>query len=99
MLALIYLISVIETWEWSHCLSWTLVCAILGTFSCNLSLANSASSSAVTPIVKAGLLTGDKIVSYNARAAQIFFSVAFASVEPCLLASAVYDRYSAVGKP
>ena len=60
-------------------------------FFSDLSLANSGYSSAVTPIVTAGLLTGDKVVSYNARAAQMFFFVAFASVEPCLLASVAYE--------
>ena len=60
-------------------------------FFSDLSLANSGYSSAVTPIVTAGLLTGDKVVSYNARAAQAFFSVAFASVEPRLLASVAYE--------
>ena len=60
-------------------------------FFSNLSLVNSG--------VMAGLLTGDKIISYNARAAQIFFFVAFASVEPCLLTSVVYDCHTAVRKP
>ncbi|XP_060998216.1 olfactory receptor 5B2-like [Dama dama] len=68
-------------------------------FFSDLSLANLGYSSSVTPIVTAGLLIGDKVVPYNARAAQVFFFVAFASVEPCLLASVAYDCYTGVCKP
>lgn len=42
-----------------------------------LSLVDVGSSSAVTPKVMAGLLTGDKTVSYEACAAPCFFFVAF----------------------
>ncbi|XP_036852657.2 olfactory receptor 5B3 [Manis javanica] len=68
-------------------------------FLSNLSLVDFCYSSAVTPIVMAGLLTGDKVISYNACAAQMFFFVAFATVENYLLASMAYDRYAAVCKP
>ncbi|XP_014648664.1 PREDICTED: olfactory receptor 5B2-like [Ceratotherium simum simum] len=64
----------------------------------NLSLVDFGYSSAVTPKVMAGLLIGDKIISYNACAAQIFF-VGFTTVESYLLASMAYDRYAAVCKP
>ncbi|VCX42102.1 unnamed protein product [Gulo gulo] len=47
----------------------------------------------------AGLLIGDKVISYNACAAQMFFFVLFATVESYLLASMAYDRYAAVCKP
>ncbi|XP_058383402.1 LOW QUALITY PROTEIN: olfactory receptor 5B2-like [Diceros bicornis minor] len=65
----------------------------------NLSLVDFGYSSAVTPKVMAGLLIGDKIISYNACAAQMFFFVGFATVESYLLASMAYDRYAAVCKP
>ncbi|XP_037694988.1 olfactory receptor 5B2-like [Choloepus didactylus] len=68
-------------------------------FLCNLSLVDFGYSSAVTPKVMAGFLTGDKVISYNACAAQMFFFVAFATVESYLLASMAYDRYAAVCKP
>ncbi|EFB23807.1 hypothetical protein PANDA_021737, partial [Ailuropoda melanoleuca] len=56
-------------------------------------------STAVTPKVMAGLLIGDKVISYNACAAQMFSFVAFATVESYLLSSMAYDRYAAVCKP
>nr|XP_012605437.1 olfactory receptor 5B2 [Microcebus murinus] len=68
-------------------------------FLSSLSLADFGYSSAVTPKVMAGLLIGDKFISYNACAAQMFFFVAFATVENYLLASMAYDRYAAVCKP
>ncbi|XP_036736294.2 olfactory receptor 5B3-like [Manis pentadactyla] len=68
-------------------------------FLSNLSLVDFCYSSAVTPKVMAGLLTGDKVISYNACAAQMFFFAAFATVENYLLASMAYDRYAAVCKP
>uniref|UniRef100_A0A8C8YKB4 Olfactory receptor n=1 Tax=Prolemur simus TaxID=1328070 RepID=A0A8C8YKB4_PROSS len=68
-------------------------------FLSSLSLADFGYSSAVTPKVMAGLLIGDKLISYNACAAQMFFFVAFATVENYLLASMAYDRYAAVCKP
>jgi olfactory receptor len=65
----------------------------------NLSLVDFCYSSAVTPKVMAGLLKGEKVISYNACAAQMFCFSAFASVENYLLASMAYDRYAAVCKP
>ncbi|XP_055278766.1 olfactory receptor 5B12-like [Moschus berezovskii] len=56
-------------------------------------------SSAVTPKVMAGFLTGDKVISYNSCAAQLFFFVGFLVVETFLLASMAYDRHAAVCKP
>ncbi|KAM6159793.1 olfactory receptor 5B3-like isoform 2-T2 [Erethizon dorsatum] len=64
----------------------------------NLSLVDFSYSSAVTPTVMAGLLTGNKVISYNACAAQMFLFGAFATVESYLLASMGYDRYAAVCK-
>ncbi|XP_004620526.2 olfactory receptor 5B2-like [Sorex araneus] len=68
-------------------------------FLSSLSLADFGYSSAVTTKVMSGLLVGDKLISYNACAAQMFFFVAFATVENYLLASMAYDRYAAVCKP
>ena len=68
-------------------------------FLSNLSLVDFCYSSAVTPKVMAGLLLGDKVISYNACAAQMFFFASLATVENYLLASMAYDRYAAVCKP
>ncbi|XP_031240632.1 olfactory receptor 5B2-like [Mastomys coucha] len=65
----------------------------------NLSLVDVFYSSAITPKVMAGLLLGDKIISYNNCATQMFIFAAFATVENYLLASMAYDRYVAVCKP
>ncbi|XP_052054701.1 olfactory receptor 5B3-like [Apodemus sylvaticus] len=65
----------------------------------NLSLVDFCYSSAVTPTVMTGLLIENKVISYNDCAAQMFFFVAFATVENYLLASMAYDRYAAVCKP
>ncbi|XP_057584216.1 olfactory receptor 5B2-like [Hippopotamus amphibius kiboko] len=68
-------------------------------FLSHLSLVDIGYSSAVTPKAIAGLLIGDKVISYNVCAAQMFFFVAFATVENYLLASMAYDRYTAVCTP
>ncbi|XP_068844762.1 olfactory receptor 5B2-like [Capricornis sumatraensis] len=65
----------------------------------NLSLVDCVYSSAVTPKVMAGLLTGDKVISYGGCVAQMFFFVAFASVDCLLLAAMACDRHAAVLKP
>ncbi|CAI9153680.1 unnamed protein product [Rangifer tarandus platyrhynchus] len=65
----------------------------------NLSLVDFGYSSAVTPKAMAGFLRGDKVISYNPCATQIFFFAAFASVENFLLASMAYDRHAAVCEP
>ncbi|KAL6035872.1 hypothetical protein STEG23_017711 [Scotinomys teguina] len=68
-------------------------------FLSNLSLVDCVYASAVTPKVMVGFLTGNKIISYNACAAQMFFFVAFAAIESLILASMAYDRHVAVCKP
>ncbi|MBZ3885894.1 Olfactory receptor 5B12 [Sciurus carolinensis] len=67
-------------------------------FLSNLSLVDCIYSSAVTPKVMEELLTGDKTISYNACAAQMFFA-GFAIIESFLLASMALDRHAAVCKP
>nr|XP_015103285.1 olfactory receptor 5B2-like [Vicugna pacos] len=68
-------------------------------FLSNLSLVDFGYSSAITPNVMTGFLTGNRVISYNACAAQIFFFAVFATAESYLLASMAYDRYAAVCKP
>ncbi|XP_032751308.1 olfactory receptor 5B3-like [Rattus rattus] len=68
-------------------------------FLSNLSLVDFCYSSTITPKVIAGIITGDKIMSYNACASQMFFFANFANVENYLLVSMAYDRYAAVCKP
>ncbi|XP_027717301.1 olfactory receptor 5B2-like [Vombatus ursinus] len=68
-------------------------------FLSNLSLVDFGYSSAVTPKVMAGLLTGDKFISYNGCATQLFFVASFVSTESFLLASMAYDRHAAICKP
>ncbi|XP_036115071.1 olfactory receptor 5B12-like [Molossus molossus] len=68
-------------------------------FLSNLSLVDCAYSSAVTPKVMAGFLTGDKVISYRGCVAQMFFFVAFACADCFLLAVMAYDRYAAVCQP
>nr|XP_015103280.1 olfactory receptor 5B12-like [Vicugna pacos] len=68
-------------------------------FLSNLSLVDCVYASTVTPRVMVGFLTGDRIISYNACATQMFFFAAFATVESFLLASMAFDRHAAVCKP
>uniref|UniRef100_A0A8D1JIL4 Olfactory receptor n=1 Tax=Sus scrofa TaxID=9823 RepID=A0A8D1JIL4_PIG len=69
-------------------------------FLSNLSLVDLGYSTAIVPTIMAGFLIGDKVnISYNACVAQMFFFVAFATMENFLLASMAYDRYAAVCKP
>nr|XP_048285768.1 olfactory receptor 5B12-like [Myodes glareolus] len=68
-------------------------------FLSNLSLVDFIYSTAVTPKVMEGFLTQNKVISYNACAAQIFFLIAFATVESFLLAAMAFDRHAAVCKP
>ncbi|XP_004645912.1 olfactory receptor 5B3-like [Octodon degus] len=66
----------------------------------NLALVDFGYSSAVTPTIVAGLLTGgDQVIAYTACVAQMFSFAVFASGENCLLAAMAYDRYTAVCKP
>ncbi|KAB0388487.1 hypothetical protein E2I00_014280, partial [Balaenoptera physalus] len=63
-------------------------------FLSHLSLVDFGYSTAVTPKVMAGFLIGDKVISYNAYAAQFFFFTVFLIVETFLLASMAYDRHA-----
>ncbi|XP_047548215.1 olfactory receptor 5B12-like [Lutra lutra] len=68
-------------------------------FLSNLSFVDCVYASAVTPKVMVGFSTGDKIISYHACAAQMFFFSAFATIESFLLSSMAFDRHAAVCKP
>ncbi|XP_051002884.1 olfactory receptor 5B12-like [Acomys russatus] len=68
-------------------------------FLSNLSLVDCVYASAVTPKVIEGFLTRNKIISYKACAAQMFFFAAFATIESFILASMAFDRHAAVCKP
>ncbi|XP_042761415.1 olfactory receptor 5B12-like [Panthera leo] len=68
-------------------------------FLSHLSLVDFGYSTAITPKVMAGSLTGDGVISYDACVTQFFFFVAFITVESFLLASMAYDRYVAVCRP
>ncbi|XP_004869903.1 olfactory receptor 5B2-like [Heterocephalus glaber] len=65
----------------------------------NLSLVDFCYSSVVTPSVMGRLLTGNKVISYNACAAQMFLFAALICVENYLFTAMAYDRYAAVCKP
>ncbi|EHB12624.1 Olfactory receptor 5B2 [Heterocephalus glaber] len=65
----------------------------------NLSLVDFGYSSVITPSVMAGLLIGNKIISYNACAAQMFLFAALICAENYLFTAMAYDRYVAVCKP
>ena len=68
-------------------------------FLSDLSLVDFGYSSAVTPNVIAGFLTGHKGICYNGCAAQMFFFMVFGTGASYLLASMACDRYTAVCKP
>ncbi|XP_004869899.2 olfactory receptor 5B3-like [Heterocephalus glaber] len=65
----------------------------------NLSMVDFCYSSVVTPSVIGRLLTGNKVISYNACAAQMFLFAALICVENYLFTAMAYDRYVAVCKP
>ncbi|XP_073925617.1 olfactory receptor 5B12-like [Castor canadensis] len=67
-------------------------------FLSNLSLVDCVYASAVTPKVMVGFLTGNKIISYNVCATQMFFA-SFVITEGLLLASMSFDRHAAVCRP
>ncbi|XP_052028828.1 olfactory receptor 5B12-like [Apodemus sylvaticus] len=68
-------------------------------FLCNLSLVDCVYASSITPKVMEGFLTINKVISYKGCAAQMFFFLAFISIESLILASMAYDRHAAVCKP
>ncbi|XP_074083787.1 olfactory receptor 5B2-like [Macrotis lagotis] len=100
MFTLIYLITLLGNLGMVVLISWdTALHTPMYFFLSNLSLVDFGYASSVTPKVMAGLLTGDKVISYNGCATQMFFFGAFANTESFLLASMAYDRHVAVCKP
>ncbi|XP_047644434.1 olfactory receptor 6C76 isoform X1 [Phacochoerus africanus] len=65
----------------------------------NFSFLEISFTSVCNPRFLASILTGDKSISYNACAAQLFFFILLGSTEFFLLASVSYDRYVAICKP
>ncbi|XP_051026368.1 olfactory receptor 6C76 [Acomys russatus] len=65
----------------------------------NFSFLEISFTSVCNPRFLVSILTGDKSISYNACAAQLFFLIFLGSTEFFLLASMSYDRYVAICKP
>ncbi|XP_003464330.3 olfactory receptor 5B3-like [Cavia porcellus] len=100
MFLLIYLINVVGNLGMIVFILWdTRLHTPMYFFLGNLSLVDICYSSAVTPTVLAGLLMGNKVITYSACAAQMFLFASFATAENFLLAAMAYDRYVAVCKP
>ncbi|XP_027717140.1 olfactory receptor 5B2-like [Vombatus ursinus] len=100
MFTLIYLttlgwnLGIIALISWDSC-----VHTPMHIFLSNLSLVDFGYSSAITPNVMTGLLIGNKVISYNGCATQLFFFVALATIENFPLASMAYEHHAAVCEP
>ncbi|XP_020831828.1 olfactory receptor 5B2-like [Phascolarctos cinereus] len=100
MFTFIYLITLVGNLGIVALISWdTCLHTPMYFFLSNLSLMDFGYSSTVTPKVMAGLFTGEKVISHNGCATQLFFFGAFGGTESFLLASMAYDRHAAVCKP
>ncbi|XP_021088474.2 olfactory receptor 6C6-like [Mesocricetus auratus] len=65
----------------------------------NFSFLEIAFTSSCIPRFLRNILTGDKTISYNACAAQLFFFFLLGATEFYLLAAMSYDRYVAICRP
>ncbi|XP_036984064.2 olfactory receptor 6C2-like [Artibeus jamaicensis] len=65
----------------------------------NFSFLEISFTSACIPRYLYNIATGDKVITYNACASQVFFTDLFAVTEFFLLATMSYDRYVAICKP
>lgn len=65
----------------------------------NFSFLEISFTSVCNPRFLISILSGNKSISYNACAAQLFFFILLGSTEFFLLASMSYDRYVAICKP
>ena len=65
----------------------------------NFSFLEISFTSVCNPRLLMSILTGDKSISYNACAAQLFFFILLGSTEFFVLASMSYDHYMAICKP
>ncbi|XP_074087824.1 olfactory receptor 5B2-like [Macrotis lagotis] len=100
MITLIYLITLVGNLGIVALISWdSHLHTPMYFFLSNLSLVDLVYSSAITPKVMTGLLTGNKVISSKGCATQLFFFGAFSVTEMFLLATMAYDRYAAVCKP
>uniref|UniRef100_A0A5F8G7X0 Olfactory receptor n=1 Tax=Monodelphis domestica TaxID=13616 RepID=A0A5F8G7X0_MONDO len=100
MFMVIYVITVVGNLGMVVIISWdSRLHTPMYFFLSNLSLVDFGYSTAITPKVMAGFLTGNNIISYNGCAAQMFFFAVFATAESYLLAVMAYDRHAAVCKP
>ncbi|XP_051819852.1 olfactory receptor 5B12-like [Antechinus flavipes] len=100
MFTLIYLITLVGNLGIVSLISWdSHLHTPMYFFLSNLSLVDFGFSSTITPKVMAGLLRGDKVISFNGCATQLFFFASFGTMESFLLASMAYDRHAAVCKP
>ncbi|XP_072494357.1 olfactory receptor 5B2-like [Notamacropus eugenii] len=100
LFTLIYLITLVGNLGMVALISWdSHLHTPMYFFLSNLSLVDFAYSSVITPKVMDGFLTGNKVISYNGCATQMFFFVAFANIENYLLVAMAYDRQAAVCRP
>ncbi|XP_075409361.1 olfactory receptor 6C2-like [Tenrec ecaudatus] len=65
----------------------------------NFSILEISFTSACIPRYLYSIAAGDKVITYNACAVQVFFTDLFAVTEFFLLAAMSYDRYVAICKP
>ncbi|XP_043302986.1 olfactory receptor 6C2-like [Cervus canadensis] len=65
----------------------------------NFSFLEISFTSACIPRYLYNIVTGDKVITYNACASQVFFTDLFGITEFFLLAAMSYDRYVAICKP
>ena len=65
----------------------------------NFSFLEISFTSACIPRYLYNIATGDKVITYNACASQVFFTDLFGVTEFFLLAAMSYDRYVAICKP
>ncbi|XP_072494359.1 olfactory receptor 5B12-like [Notamacropus eugenii] len=100
LFTLIYLITMVGNLGMVALISWdSHLHTPMYFFLSNLSLVDFGYSSVITPKVMTGFLTGNKVISYNGCATQVFFFVAFACIENYLLAATAYDHQAAVCRP
>ena len=65
----------------------------------NFSFLEISFTSACIPRYLYSIMTGDKVITYNACVSQVFFTDLFGITEFFLLAAMSYDRYVAICKP
>ncbi|XP_072494360.1 olfactory receptor 5B2-like [Notamacropus eugenii] len=100
LFTLIYLMTVVGNLGMVTLISWdSHLHTPMYFFLSNLSLVHFGYSSVITPKVMAGFITGNKGISYNGCATQMFFFCSLAPIENYLLAAMAYDRQAAMCRP